>query len=287
MKTYGGVEVQLHHSWPRHYMDVSGQLHTAAALPPGKELPDIHWIGGWVDPRAGLDAVKLRKISCSCQKLNPGRPVLGDSDILISTDRNLVCPIQFWTHFGFLDFPVDIPSSKIENQWQQSISLFQTILNNKAIRQMFTSTHFKTDNLKQSVCTSISVTMCFVHSICRQSHSNTNKRSEGNMDGTDWSELDLLCSLFGLPFSARDVSKFLPIYTSYIQIDSAFHIHRDENLKSHTPEKFYYSDSTSITGGFEVSKTVYFIESVINYIVLSLDTSDINLSRVRVSVTSN
>jgi hypothetical protein len=25
--------------WPRHYMEVSGQIHALAALPPGKELP--------------------------------------------------------------------------------------------------------------------------------------------------------------------------------------------------------------------------------------------------------
>jgi hypothetical protein len=33
---------------------VSGQLHAPAALPPGKR-PGTHFIGGWVDPRAGLD----------------------------------------------------------------------------------------------------------------------------------------------------------------------------------------------------------------------------------------
>jgi hypothetical protein len=29
-------------SWPRHYLEVSGQLHSPAAY------PGIHWIGGWV-----------------------------------------------------------------------------------------------------------------------------------------------------------------------------------------------------------------------------------------------
>jgi hypothetical protein len=28
---------------------------------PGERVPDAHWIGGWVDPRAGLDDAK-RKI---------------------------------------------------------------------------------------------------------------------------------------------------------------------------------------------------------------------------------
>jgi hypothetical protein len=36
MKTYGRVEVYLHHSLPRHYMEVSGQLHTPVALPSGE-----------------------------------------------------------------------------------------------------------------------------------------------------------------------------------------------------------------------------------------------------------
>jgi hypothetical protein len=28
---------------------------------PKEGVPDIHWIGGWVDPRAGLDDVEKRK----------------------------------------------------------------------------------------------------------------------------------------------------------------------------------------------------------------------------------
>jgi hypothetical protein len=37
MKIYGLMEVYLHNSWPRHYMEVSGQFHAPAALPTGKE----------------------------------------------------------------------------------------------------------------------------------------------------------------------------------------------------------------------------------------------------------
>jgi hypothetical protein len=39
-------------------MEVSDQLHTPAALPPGEVGPGTHWIGGWVGPRAGLDVVE-------------------------------------------------------------------------------------------------------------------------------------------------------------------------------------------------------------------------------------
>jgi hypothetical protein len=41
-------------SWPRHWLEVSGQLHAPAALPQGEALRS-HWLGGWVGPRAGLD----------------------------------------------------------------------------------------------------------------------------------------------------------------------------------------------------------------------------------------
>jgi len=38
-------------------MDVSGQLHALAALPPGERAPSTHWIGGWVGPGDSLGAV--------------------------------------------------------------------------------------------------------------------------------------------------------------------------------------------------------------------------------------
>jgi hypothetical protein len=41
----------------------SGQHHAPAALPSGSELPDTHWIGGWVGPRAGLDAMEKKNKS--------------------------------------------------------------------------------------------------------------------------------------------------------------------------------------------------------------------------------
>jgi hypothetical protein len=34
-------------------------------LPPGERTPGIHWTGGWVGPRAGLDAEAGRKSSAS------------------------------------------------------------------------------------------------------------------------------------------------------------------------------------------------------------------------------
>jgi hypothetical protein len=62
-------------------MEVSGQLHAPAALPPGKEPPGAHWIGGWVDLRAGLDDLEKRKfLALPGLELRPlGRPVRSQS----------------------------------------------------------------------------------------------------------------------------------------------------------------------------------------------------------------
>jgi len=53
-----------------YYMDVDGQVHVPTALTPGK-VPGTHWIGGWVGPRAGLDAVVRRKIPSPYRDSNP------------------------------------------------------------------------------------------------------------------------------------------------------------------------------------------------------------------------
>jgi hypothetical protein len=51
-------------------MEVSGQLHTPAALPSRGRAPDTHWIGGWVGTRASLDTV-TRKIPSLLAGLEP------------------------------------------------------------------------------------------------------------------------------------------------------------------------------------------------------------------------
>jgi len=43
-------------------MEVIGQPHAPAALPPKERAPGTHWIGGWVGLRAGVDVVVKRKI---------------------------------------------------------------------------------------------------------------------------------------------------------------------------------------------------------------------------------
>jgi hypothetical protein len=41
-------------------MEVNGQFHAQTASP-AAEYPGTHWIGGNMNPRAGLDAVAKRK----------------------------------------------------------------------------------------------------------------------------------------------------------------------------------------------------------------------------------
>jgi hypothetical protein len=36
-----------------------------------KRAPGTHWIGGWVDPRDGLEAIEKRKTSCLWWESNP------------------------------------------------------------------------------------------------------------------------------------------------------------------------------------------------------------------------
>jgi hypothetical protein len=43
---------------------------------PRERAPGTHWIGGWVGPRAILDAVVKRKIPSPHQELNPRTPIV-------------------------------------------------------------------------------------------------------------------------------------------------------------------------------------------------------------------
>jgi hypothetical protein len=54
-------------------MEMSGQLHTSAALPLGETASSAHWFEGRASPRAGLDAVEKRKV-LPYRESNPGGP---------------------------------------------------------------------------------------------------------------------------------------------------------------------------------------------------------------------
>jgi hypothetical protein len=61
MKTYWGVEVQLHALTSA--LDGGEWLASRPGrFTPRERAPGTHWIGGWVGPRAILDTVVKRKI---------------------------------------------------------------------------------------------------------------------------------------------------------------------------------------------------------------------------------
>jgi hypothetical protein len=57
-------------------MEVSGQLHAPVRFTPRERVPDTHWIGGWVGPRAVLDTVVKRKIPSLRRKSNLRTPII-------------------------------------------------------------------------------------------------------------------------------------------------------------------------------------------------------------------
>jgi hypothetical protein len=48
---------------------MSSQLHALASLPRGKS-PSIHWIGGWVDRKAGLEDIEKTHPELELQPLD-------------------------------------------------------------------------------------------------------------------------------------------------------------------------------------------------------------------------
>jgi hypothetical protein len=62
MKAYGGVDVQIHVFSTSALVGGEWSASCPGGFPPPREEPpDIHWIGGWVGPRTGLDEMERRK----------------------------------------------------------------------------------------------------------------------------------------------------------------------------------------------------------------------------------
>jgi len=62
---------------------VSGQLHTVAALFPGRKSC-THRIGCWVDPRSGLEISEKKKFSCHYQESHNGSSTLVSIPTMLS-----------------------------------------------------------------------------------------------------------------------------------------------------------------------------------------------------------
>jgi hypothetical protein len=55
MKTSGGVDVKTHVVLTLALVGGKWSASRLDCLTPGERATGNHWIGGWVDPRAGLD----------------------------------------------------------------------------------------------------------------------------------------------------------------------------------------------------------------------------------------
>jgi hypothetical protein len=63
MKAYGGVDVYIHIFLTSVLAVGEWSASRLGRFTPGKRANGTHWIGSWVDPRAGLDDVEKRKFS--------------------------------------------------------------------------------------------------------------------------------------------------------------------------------------------------------------------------------
>jgi hypothetical protein len=61
MKAYGGVDVYIYIFFTSALVGGEWSASRLCCFIPGERAPCTHWLGGWVDPRAGLEDMKERK----------------------------------------------------------------------------------------------------------------------------------------------------------------------------------------------------------------------------------
>jgi hypothetical protein len=107
MKAYGGVEV-----WPTHSLTsaLDGGGWSASHLgrfTPRERAPPTHWIGGWVGPRAVLDAVVKRKIPSPRRESNHRTPIVQPvAQLLLRVLCKLKISTWFLNHFCHYSYTV-------------------------------------------------------------------------------------------------------------------------------------------------------------------------------------
>jgi hypothetical protein len=62
MKAYVGVDVYIHIFLTSALVGREWSTSRPGCFTPGERAPGTHWIGGWVDLRAGLDDLEKRKL---------------------------------------------------------------------------------------------------------------------------------------------------------------------------------------------------------------------------------
>jgi hypothetical protein len=61
MKAYVGVDVWIHIFLTSAVVGGEWSVSRHGRFTPWERVPGTHWIGGWVDPRAGLDHLEKRE----------------------------------------------------------------------------------------------------------------------------------------------------------------------------------------------------------------------------------
>jgi hypothetical protein len=61
MKAYGGVDVYIHIFFTSALAGGEWSASRPGRFIPGERASGTHWIGGWRDPKAGLDDMEKRK----------------------------------------------------------------------------------------------------------------------------------------------------------------------------------------------------------------------------------
>jgi hypothetical protein len=81
MKAYGGMNVQIHIFLATALAGGEWSALGLGRFTPGEKAPGTHWIGCWVDTRAGLDDMHKRKLLTLPElELRPlGRPACSQS----------------------------------------------------------------------------------------------------------------------------------------------------------------------------------------------------------------
>jgi hypothetical protein len=77
MKAYGGVDVYTHIFLTSALAGGEWSASLPGRFTPGERAPGTHWIGGWVDPRSGLDDEKRKFLALPGLEL--GRPARSQS----------------------------------------------------------------------------------------------------------------------------------------------------------------------------------------------------------------
>jgi hypothetical protein len=99
MKAYGGVDVYMHIFLTSALAEGEWSASRPGRFNPGERVPGSHWVGGLVDPRAGLDDKKKRKfLTVYGFELRPlGRPVA----LLTTLSRFTLQSEMFYLRYRF------------------------------------------------------------------------------------------------------------------------------------------------------------------------------------------